>query len=216
MARPKETTGKPTTRRRPSENRRLLLEAAERVSAREGRSISFGAIAQEAGVSRSAMYRHFPSRDALLTEAALAPFVDFLEAFRSVALGQIRAGSPIWDMERAFVSAIVDHFANHQEYVATVLSERSVLDDKVKAELFLQIEQVIDEITEVAIELGGATGVPSNHVPIWTRFVIALAVGWVTNESWLMSPAMSRDELLDSLTTFVLYGIQRPPHREDG
>jgi len=119
-------------------------------------------------------------------------------------------------MERAFVSAIVDHFANHQEYVATVLSERSVLDDKVKAELFLQIEQVIDEITEVAIELGGATGVPSNHVPIWTRFVIALAVGWVTNESWLMSPAMSRDELLDSLTTFVLYGIQRPPHREDG
>lgn len=167
-------------------------------------------------MSRSAMYRHFRSRDELLTEAALAPFVDFLEAFRPVAFAQIHAGSSIWDMERAFVSAIVDHFANHQEYVATVLSERSVLNDELKAELYRAIQEVIDEITQVAIELGAATGVPSNHVPIWTRFVIALAAGWATNESWLIpfdAPAMSRDELLDSLTTFVLYGIQRPPHR---
>ncbi len=216
MARPKETANNATARRRPAENRRLLLEAAEHVTAREGRSISFGAIAKEAGVSRSAMYRHFRSRDELLTEAALVPFVDFLEAFRSVALAQIRAGSSIWEMERAFVGAIFDHFADHQEYVATVLSERSVLDQPTRAKLFSAIDEVIDEITAVATELGGATGVPPEHVGIWTRFVIALAAGVVTNESWLMprgSAALPREDLLDSLTTFALYGIQRPPHR---
>lgn len=206
-------SNKATSRRRPEENRRLLLEAAERATAREGRSVSLGAIAAEAGVSRSAMYRHFKSRDELLTEAALAPFVDFLDAFRAVAHAQIKSGSTIWEMERAFVSAIVNHFSSHHEYVSTVLSDRSVLDDALRARLFAEIDEVIAEISEVATELGAATGVSLEHIDIWVRFVIALAAGFAANERWLMplNTAVEREAAIDNLTSFVLFGIQKPP-----
>jgi AcrR family transcriptional regulator len=202
------------TRRPTAEVRRLLLEATERVTAREGRSISLEAIAQEAGVSRSVLYRQFANRDGLLKEAAITPFVDFLEAFRSVALNQIREERSIWDMERAFVAAILDHFANHREFVATVLSESSVLDEPTKAGLFVAIDAVIDEITTVAEREGKFLGVPPEHIGMWTRLVIALVTGVSANGSWLLprgSASWSRTELLDNLTTFILYGIQRPP-----
>ncbi|HEY1969561.1 MAG TPA: TetR/AcrR family transcriptional regulator [Pseudonocardia sp.] len=203
-----------TVRRRPSEVRRLLLEAAERVTAREGRAISLGAIAQEAGVSRSVLYRHFANREDLLTSAALTPFVDFLTAFRSVATAQIEQRHSIWEMERSFVSAILEHFAQHRDFVSTVLSDRSVLDERTRAALFASIDAVIEEITAVGIAEGVVLGVPAENVGTWTRLVIALVTGIATNGNWLLprgADAWSTEQLIDNLTTFILYGIQREP-----
>jgi AcrR family transcriptional regulator len=194
--------------------RRLLLAAAERTTAREGRAVSLAAISQEAGVSRSVMYRHFASRDELLTEAALAPFVAFVEEFRTVALTQIQARDSIWEMERAFVGALLDHFSRHRQFIASVLSDGSVLDRQTREELYRRIDQAIDEITEVAVQLGEALGMAAEHIGTWVRMVIALTSGVSANQNWLLprgSAAWSRQQLVDNLTTFILYGIQRPP-----
>jgi AcrR family transcriptional regulator len=202
------------SRRSPAEVRQLLLAAAERTTAREGRAVSLAAISAEAGVSRSAMYRHFASRDELLTEAALAPFVQFVDEFRSVALTQIRARDSVWEMERAFVGALLDHFSRHRQFIASVLSDGSVLDRKTRENLYQRIDQVIDEITGVAVQLGEALDMPAEHIGTWVRMVIALASGVSANESWLLprgAAAWSRRQLIDNLTTFILYGIQRPP-----
>ncbi len=210
----KATRDGPLPRRSPAEVRQLLLAAAERTTAREGRAVSLAAISQEAGVSRSVMYRHFASRDELLTEAALAPFVHFVEEFRSVALTQIRARDSIWEMERAFVGALLDHFSRHRQFIASVLSDGSVLDQQTREKLYQDIDQVIDEITGVAVQLGDALDMPAEHIGTWVRMVIALTSGVSANESWLLprdGAAWSRRQLVDNLTTFILHGIQRPP-----
>lgn len=210
----KATRDGPLPRRSPAEVRQLLLAAAERTTAREGRAVSLAAISQEAGVSRSVMYRHFASRDELLTEAALAPFVHFVEEFRSVALTQIRARDSIWEMERAFVGALLDHFSRHRQFIASVLSDGSVLDQQTREKLYQGIDQVIDEITGVAVQLGDALDMPAEHIGTWVRMVIALTSGVSANESWLLprdGAAWSRRQLVDNLTTFILHGIQRPP-----
>lgn len=202
------------TRRRPAEVRRLLLDAAERVAVREGRAVTMHAIAAEAGVARSALYRHFPDRDQLLAEAALAPFVDFREAFRVAAGRDLEQYRTVYEMERAFVGAILDHFAEHRDFVASVLSERSVLDPRVRSQLVESIDEVIEEISGVAKELGVVYGVPLESIDTWVRLVIALVTGIATNSSWLLprgAAAWSRAELVDKLTTFILYGIQTPP-----
>jgi AcrR family transcriptional regulator len=194
--------------------RQLLLAAAERTTAREGRAVSLAAISQEAGVSRSVMYRHFASRDELLTEAALAPIAAFVEEFRSVALTQIRERDSMWEMERAFVGALLSHFSRHRQFISSVLSDGSVLDKKTREKLYQGIDQVIEEITGVAVQLGEALHMPAEHIGTWVRMVIALTSGVSANESWLLprgASSWSHQQLIDNLTTFILHGIQRPP-----
>ncbi len=62
-----EKTGRPNQRRR---TRKDLLQAASRLM-KQGRKPSLEEIAEEALVSRATAYRHFPSVEALLLEAAL-------------------------------------------------------------------------------------------------------------------------------------------------
>jgi AcrR family transcriptional regulator len=52
-------------------NRDLILKAAERLFAFEGIDIPMDAVARSAGVGNATLYRHFPTRDALL-EAVLS------------------------------------------------------------------------------------------------------------------------------------------------
>jgi AcrR family transcriptional regulator len=63
-------------------NRERILEVAKEAFARSGASTSLDDIAQQAGVGAGTLYRHFPTRDALL-EAVL--FVDYIEAKQIIA-----------------------------------------------------------------------------------------------------------------------------------
>ncbi|MDG6105721.1 TetR/AcrR family transcriptional regulator [Dactylosporangium aurantiacum] len=47
-------------------NRQRVLEAAEEVLARDGAAVSMRAVAERAGVGLGTIYRHFPTREALL------------------------------------------------------------------------------------------------------------------------------------------------------
>ncbi|MFG2080692.1 TetR/AcrR family transcriptional regulator [Micromonospora tulbaghiae] len=70
-----------TTERRPirdrARTRRAVLDAAERVVTRHGANVSLAAIAQEAGVTKSGLMHHFPSREdlfAALVEQVITRF----------------------------------------------------------------------------------------------------------------------------------------------
>ncbi|MEU8315619.1 TetR/AcrR family transcriptional regulator [Micromonospora sp. NPDC049033] len=59
-----------TTERRPirdrARTRRAVLDAAERMITRHGANVSLAAVAREAGVTKSGLMHHFPSREDLL------------------------------------------------------------------------------------------------------------------------------------------------------
>ena len=70
-----------TTERRPirdrARTRRAVLDAAERVVTRHGANVSLAAIAKEAGVTKSGLMHHFPSREdlfAALVEQVITRF----------------------------------------------------------------------------------------------------------------------------------------------
>lgn len=72
-------TTPPTGRADARRNREIVLRTATRVFAEEGLKVSLGRIAQRAGVGAGTVYRHFPSKDALI-EAVLAQQFDGLVA----------------------------------------------------------------------------------------------------------------------------------------
>jgi AcrR family transcriptional regulator len=91
------------------QNRGRLLDAAKEAFTRSGASTSLDDIAKQAGVGAGTLYRHFPTRDALL-EAVYRTEVEKLAA---AALDFAEAMPPL-EALRAWMLLFVDYIAAKQ------------------------------------------------------------------------------------------------------
>ena len=67
----------------PQGPRERLLEAAERVTYRDGASVGVAALLKEANVARRSLYEHFGGKDELLAEVLRGAAVKDLDAYRA-------------------------------------------------------------------------------------------------------------------------------------
>src|SRR5579862_5510470 len=70
---------RPTLRKDAQQNRDRILEVAKQAFTRQGANASLDEIAKQAGVGAGTLYRHFPTRDALI-EAVYRTEVEKLAA----------------------------------------------------------------------------------------------------------------------------------------
>ena len=87
-------------------NRDRLLETAKAAFTRHGADASLEEIAKQAGVGVGTLYRHFPSRDALI-EAVYRSEVEKL----ATAAGKLAETMPPLDALRAWMLLLVDYIA---------------------------------------------------------------------------------------------------------
>ena len=90
-------------------NRRRILEVAKDAFTKAGADASLDDIARQAGVGPGTLYRHFPSRDALI-EAVYQSEVENLAA----AARKLAVQKPPLDALRAWMLLFVDHIAAKQ------------------------------------------------------------------------------------------------------
>ncbi len=100
----------PTVVRKPradaERNRERLLEVAKQVFTSDGAAASLDEIARRSGVGNATLYRHFPTRDALI-EAVYRSEVEKLAA----AEGRFAATMPPLEALRAWMLLFIDHVA---------------------------------------------------------------------------------------------------------
>ncbi|ASW56149.1 TetR/AcrR family transcriptional regulator [Plantactinospora sp. KBS50] len=90
-------------------NRRRLLDTAVRAFSRDGAEVTLESIARDAGVGIGTLYRHFPSREALIEAAyrnELAKLCD--------AVPELLATLPAQAAVRAWMDRFVDYLAAKQ------------------------------------------------------------------------------------------------------
>ena len=97
------------TRMDAQRNRQRILEVAKEAFARSGANTSLDDIAKQAGVGAGTLYRHFPTRDALL-EAVYRTEVEKLAA----AERKLAQAMPPIEALRAWMLLFVDHIATKQ------------------------------------------------------------------------------------------------------
>jgi AcrR family transcriptional regulator len=90
-------------------NRELILEIAKEAFTRSGANISLDDLARQAGIGAGTLYRHFPTRDALL-EAVYRTEVEKLAA----AEREFAAAMPPIEALRAWMLLFVDYIATKQ------------------------------------------------------------------------------------------------------
>jgi AcrR family transcriptional regulator len=105
--RPKLATRKP--RADAQRNRERILETAKQAFTRSGAHISLDDVAKHAGVGAGTLYRHFPTRDALL-EAVYRSEVEKLAA----AERKLAATMPPLEALRAWMRLFVDYIETKQ------------------------------------------------------------------------------------------------------
>jgi AcrR family transcriptional regulator len=90
-------------------NRERILEIAKEAFTRSGANISLDDVAKQAGIGAGTLYRHFPTRDALL-EAVYRTEVENLAA----AEQEFSAAMPPIEALRAWMFLFVDYIATKQ------------------------------------------------------------------------------------------------------
>jgi AcrR family transcriptional regulator len=123
-------------------NRERILEIAKGAFSRSGADISLDEIARQSGVGPGTLYRHFPTRDALL-EAVYRTEVERLAAAEKEFS---RTMSPS-EALRAWMLLFVDYIATKQIIVAalnTVVGGPSKLFESARAQIHAAIHALVD------------------------------------------------------------------------
>jgi AcrR family transcriptional regulator len=129
-------------------NRERILEVAKKAFTRGGADISLDEVARQAGIGPGTLYRHFPTRDALL-EAVYRTEVEKLAAAQK-ELSQTMA--PL-EALRAWMLLFVDYIATKQ-LIAAALNTLVGGTSKLFESSGARITQAIDSLVERAIASG--------------------------------------------------------------
>ena len=129
-------------------NRERILEVAKAAFTRSGANASLDDIAKEAGVGAGTLYRHFPTRDALI-EAVYRAEVERLAA----AAHHFAAAMPPLQALRAWMLSFVDHIAAKQ-IIAPALNTVGGGPSKLYESSRGQIQGAIEALAKRAIQSG--------------------------------------------------------------
>jgi AcrR family transcriptional regulator len=136
------------TRTDAQRNRERILDVAKQAFARSGANSSLDDIAKQAGVGAGTLYRHFPTRDALL-EAVYHTEVEKLAA----AERKLAQAMPPIEALRAWMLLFVDYIAAKQ-IIAPALNTFVGGPSKLYEASRTQITGAINALVERAIESG--------------------------------------------------------------
>jgi AcrR family transcriptional regulator len=111
--------------------RERLIEAASKVFIEEGyQNLSMRRVAQEAGCSQMAMYRHFANKEALTQHICSQLYTSFAAKMKR----EIEAVSDPWERCRRFVAALIRFALNYPDHYSLIFlvrhSDPNVLADR--------------------------------------------------------------------------------------
>jgi AcrR family transcriptional regulator len=129
-------------------NRERILEIAKNAFTQAGANISLDDVARQAGIGAGTLYRHFPTRDALL-EAVYRTGVEKLAA----AQRDLAAALPPIEALRTWMLLFVDYIAAKQ-IIAPALNTIVGGPSKLFEATSVQIKGAIHALVERAIESG--------------------------------------------------------------
>jgi AcrR family transcriptional regulator len=123
-------------------NRALLIETAKACFARSGTATTLEEIAREAGVGIGTLYRHFPTRDALVEQV----YRDALDRLAVDAERLIKAQPPL-EALRQWLLLFIDYIATKKlmhDLIATLAAGAAALQAQTKPRLEGAITSLVD------------------------------------------------------------------------
>src|SRR6202043_2916734 len=148
MPKKRPQPGRRKPRRDGQQNRDRILEVAKAAFTRSGADASLDDIAKQAGVGPGTLYRHFPTRDALI-EAVYHTEVQKL----AVAQRELSANLPPIEALRAWMMLFVDYIAA-KHIIASALNSVGGGPSRLYDSSRVQVADAIDALVKTAVKSG--------------------------------------------------------------
>jgi AcrR family transcriptional regulator len=171
------------------ENRERILVAADRVFGMKGESGSTEEVARLAGVGIATVFRHFPTKEALIEAALVRHFTGLVDKTQSAA-----AAPDPTEALRALIREMIQRGASK-------LTLASMLDDAPPAVVTAAGE--LKTAVDTALRRAQATGAVRSDVDVDELYLLIRGLAQTTAATPVPAPMLTRaiDVILDGLTT---------------
>ncbi|MFA5630168.1 MAG: helix-turn-helix domain-containing protein [Porticoccaceae bacterium] len=211
ISRPAVKKARTTRRRRPAEVRRLLLEAAGRVFRKKGYGeTTVEEIFTEAGVARSATYRHFSSKSDLFRHAILQPFVEILQEY-SATWGDL--DDVVWSEEtlaETLVGLTYDSFDHHRDTFLAIVGALGSMDDDINALVQTELQRFFDAVMVYCYAQARRSGwIPLEGLEMTVRLTMGSVAAAVLMADLFLPTGPNRptrDQIVKHISALALYG----------
>ena len=164
-----------------AEKRRLILDAAVRVFARQGfHTCRVSDIADEAGVAYGLVYHYFRSKDEVLDTLFLERWNVMLEAIREVD----REEMPARDKLYAITSFIVDSYRHDPELMKVIIVEVTRAANSFGRSHLAEISEAFDLIADIVAKAQARGELKDSVTPVFAAMAFYGAIeqvltGWI-------------------------------------
>jgi len=199
----------PATRRTRGEQRRLLLDAARDLFARQDyRSTTTREIAQTAGVTEPLLFRHFGSKAALFREALVLPFTRFVDEFGRTWQSLDREDTGEEELARHFAGRLYDVFVGHQGLLLTLMASDSLAEAEMVETGIADVRRAITLLGRISTEGMNLRSIGSAHPNLPAYSTVAMIAGMAALRStYFGSRPPSRKVIVEELTQASLHGF---------
>ena len=207
------STKNKAVRRPRGEPRRLLLDAARDLFARQDyRSTTTREIAEAAGVAEHLLFRNFGSKAALFREACVVPFTSFLDDFSAKWRSLDPEVADEEEIAGEFVGQLYDLFVEHRGLVLTLWASDSMSEEDLAEAGVADIHRALGVLGSIGAEGMDIKGMRTARADLVAQSTVAMIAGMaVFRSSFFGTRRPSRKAIVDELTQATLHGFL---HRE--
>jgi AcrR family transcriptional regulator len=201
------------TRRPRGAPRRLLLDAARDLFARQGyRGTTTREIAEASGVTEHLLFRHFGSKAALFREALVLPFTGFVEEFGRTWQAVVPEETDEEELARHFVGQLYDLFVEHRGLVVTLVTAESLSEEEIADTGIPDIRAALAVLSQISAEGMHMRGIRSANPDLAAHSTVAMIAGMAALRSTYFGTGQpSREAIIDELTQAGLHGFLHRP-----
>lgn len=193
------------------------MSAAEEIFGAQGFSdATMAGIAERAGVTRSVLTRHFPTKAALFRDVVTVPLVRSTEQWMETWTQRLHTPRTEVELVEEFIA---DLYANSRAQVASLrllMFEGDKLDPEIRSHIWEQANVGFTAVIDIARKEYDARGWSTQNLEITIRALISMVLGYVALDPALISEA-SQDErtVVEHMSALATFGLQLegPPTR---
>ncbi|MCV7436579.1 TetR/AcrR family transcriptional regulator [Mycobacterium seoulense] len=210
----KRPTPAAVARRPRGEPRRLLLDAARALFARQDyRSTTTREIAQAAGVTEHLLFRNFGSKAALFREALVLPFTSFVDEFGRTWQSVVPEETDEEDLARHFVGQLYDVFVEHQGLLLTLMASGALSDEEAADAGIPEVRRALKVLGQISAEGMNLRGLRAEHPDLPAHSTVAMIAGMAAlRTTYFGTKPPSRQVIVGELVQAILHGFL---HRND-
>jgi AcrR family transcriptional regulator len=187
----------------------MIVGAAESSFSQLGyKGATMAAIADRAGVTRSVLTRHFPTKADLFAEVMTKPLLQFVEEWTQRWTSRLESEPTEPELVYEFVSDLYRNSQAHVGSLRLLMFSGDHLEPAIRERIWRTLNNGLTAVLDIAYREIGSHGYPTRNVDLTVRAIISMVLGYVTLAPDLLRTETTDDhEVVTHLTSLILYGL---------